>query len=72
MDGSCSDDSEFEEEQAGGGPGPIRRRAGAGGPGADPGRRRLSGMLTDGGCECTLHVHAYVPLRPRGSGIDSF
>jgi len=47
MDGSCSDDSEFEEERAGGGPGPSRRRAGAGGPGADPGRRRLSGVLAE-------------------------
>ncbi len=35
MDGSCSDDSEFEEERAGGG------------PGADPGRRRLSGVLAE-------------------------
>ena len=47
MDGSCSDDSEFEEERACGGPGPSRRRAGAGGPGADPGRRRLSGVLAE-------------------------
>ena len=39
MDGSCSDDSEFEEEraQAGGGQEQEDR-------GADPGRRRLSGM----------------------------
>jgi hypothetical protein len=27
--------------------GPSRRRTGAGGPGADPGRRRLSGMLAE-------------------------
>jgi hypothetical protein len=27
--------------------GPDRRRTGAGGPGADPGRRRLSGMLAE-------------------------
>jgi hypothetical protein len=47
MDGSCTDDSEIEEERAGGGPGPT-----GGGPeqevrGADPGRRRLSGMLAE-------------------------
>ncbi len=48
MDGSCSDDSEIEEERAGEGPGPT-----GGGPeqedpaGADPGRRRLSGMLAE-------------------------
>ncbi len=47
MDGSCSDDSAFEEERAGGGPGPSLRRAGAGGPGADPGRRRLSRVLVE-------------------------
>ena len=47
MDGSRSDDSEFEEERAGGGPDPSRRRAGAGGPWADPGRRRLSGVLAE-------------------------
>ena len=42
MDRSCSDDSEIEEERAGGGPGPT-----GGGPGADPGRRRLSGVLAE-------------------------
>ncbi len=80
MDGSCSDDSEIEEERAAGG-----RRAGAGGPGADPGRRRLCGMLAEhsligwrrrhSACERTLHVwstYAHGPLRPPGSGIDSF
>ena len=44
---AASDDSEFKEARAGGGPGPSRRRAGAGGPGADPGRRRLSGGLAE-------------------------
>jgi hypothetical protein len=35
MDGSCSDDSEIEEERAGGGPGPT-----GGGPEQDRGRIR--------------------------------
>ena len=51
MDGSCSDDSESKEERAGGGPGPCRRRAGAGGPDGGSGPttsiRRAGGALTD-------------------------
>ncbi len=37
----------IEEEWAGGGPGPTGWRTGAGGPDADPGRRRLSGVLAE-------------------------
>ncbi len=81
VDGSCSDDSESEEERAGGGPGPSRRRAGAGGPGADPCRRRLSGVLAEHSligwrqrhsvCERTLHVYStYGPLRPFRSDLS--
>jgi hypothetical protein len=47
MDGSCSDDSEIEEERAGGGPGPT----GGGLEQEDRGRIRaddcLSGMLAE-------------------------
>jgi hypothetical protein len=71
MDGSCSGDSELEEEQAGGGPGPSRQRAGAGGPGrirADdvyPEGWRSTHKSDDGGDTwrtsghgmCTLHMH---------------
>ena len=86
MDGSCSDDSEPEEERAGGGPGPCRRRAGAGGPDGGSGPttsiRRAGGALTDRMTAETLrctsgtrHVestYARGPLRLLGSGIDSF
>ena len=46
MDGSCLDDSEIEEERAGGGPGPT-----GGGPEQEDrgwtGPTRLSGMLAE-------------------------
>ncbi len=65
--------------------GPSRWRTGAGGPGVDPGRQLLSGVLTErsligwrqrhSAWERTLHVwptHAHVPLQPRESDINSF
>ena len=74
MDGSCSDDSEFEEERAGGGPGPSRRRAGSrrtgGGSGPTTSIRSAGGAFTNrmtaentrrasGHCMCTLHMHMF-------------
>ncbi len=50
MDGSCSDDSEIEEELAGGGPGPTGGGAEQEDRGADPADdvyRTLSGMLAE-------------------------
>ncbi len=41
------DDLRIKEELAGGGQGPAGWRTGARGPGADPGRRRLSGVLAE-------------------------
>jgi hypothetical protein len=71
MDGSCSDDSEIEEERAGGGPGPT----GGGPEQEDRGRIRADDVypeywrsihiLEEGGdtprasghCMCVLHMH---------------
>ena len=71
MDGSCSDDSEFEEERAGGGPGPTgegRSRRTGGGSGPTTSIRSAGGAFTNrmtaentwrasGHCMCTLHMH---------------
>ncbi len=74
MDGGCSDDSEFEEDRAGGGPGPS---SGGGPEQEDRGRiraddvylecRRSIHLSDDGGvtprasghCMCDLHMHMY-------------
>jgi hypothetical protein len=62
MDGSCSVDSEFEEERAGGGPGPSRRRAGSrrtgGGSGPTTSIRSAGGALTNRMTAETLGVRA--------------
>jgi hypothetical protein len=73
MDGSCSDDSEIEEDRAGGGPGPT----GGGPEQEDRGRIRADDVYPecwrsthlsdDGGdtpcasgyCMCDLHMHMY-------------
>jgi hypothetical protein len=49
MDGSCSDDSEIEEERAGGGKGPT----GGGLEQEDPGRIRADDALT---CRMTVET----------------
>ena len=49
MDGSCSDDSEFEEERAGGGPGPT----GGGPEQVDRGRIRADDVYL----ECWRSIH---------------
>ena len=52
------DDSEFEEERAGGGPGPSRRRAGAGGSVPTTSIRSTGGALTNRMAAETLGVRA--------------
>ena len=73
MDGSCLDDSEIQEDRAGGGPGPT----GGGPEQEDPGRIRAYDVypeywwkthLSDDGrdiprarghCMCDIHMHMY-------------
>ncbi len=52
MDGSCSDDSEFEKERAGGGPGPTWQ-AGGGPEQEDRGRIRADDVYP----ECWRSIH---------------
>jgi hypothetical protein len=63
MDGSCSDDSEIEEERAGGGPGPTgrgpgRNRRTGGGSGPTTSIRNAGGAFTDRMTVETLGVRA--------------
>ena len=51
MDGSCSDDSEIEEERAGGGPGPT-----GGGPEQED-RGRIRAAADDVNPECWRNIH---------------
>jgi hypothetical protein len=51
MDGSCSDDSEIEEELAGGGPGPT----GGGPEQEDRGRIRADDIYPDSECWRSIH-----------------
>ncbi len=82
--GSCSDDSEIEEERAGGGPGPTGgepEQEDRGRIRADvyPDSGNAGGAFTNRMTAETLGVradivctYAYGPLRPSRSGIDSF
>ena len=61
MDGSCSDDSEIEEERAGGGPGPAggrRSRRTGGGSGPTTSIRNAGGAFTNRMTAETLGVRA--------------
>ncbi len=59
MDGSCSDDSEIEEERAGGGPGPTGR---------GPGQEDRGRIRTDVCPEFWRSTH----LLDDGGEVDSF
>ena len=84
MDGSCSDDSEIEEERAGGGPGPTGggpEQEDRGGSGPTTSIRNAGGAFTNRMTAETLGVRAdiacvfYICIRAvttTRSGIDSF